>query len=464
MANHCLSTRVTASVLGLSCGLLAGVNTVSAEPPSAGDIAAEVSPVRLRQIIDHLAGFGTRHTLSDTASDTRGIGAARRWIKSELESYSRDSGGRLQVEFEEFDAPVIQRMPQGGRVVNIVATLPGAMPEAAGRHYYIVGHYDSMCTDIMDSTSGAPGANDDGSGTAAVMEAARILSRHPLDATVVFLCTAGEEQGLVGAKHHADEAAARGDDIRGVLSNDIVGSPLGPGGDPARATPDQIRLFSEGLPKNQTPEQLTRVRSLAGESDSPSRELARFIAEVADQEKTAVRPMLVLRQDRFLRGGDHSSFNEAGFPAIRFCEVSEDYRRQHQNVRDEPGPDGQPVHIGDLPQFVDENYLAGVTRLNITALVHLASAPSVPSDARVITAKLAYDTTLRWTASPEPDTAGYEVVWRATTSPTWEHVQNVGNVTEATINESKDNFFFGVRAYDRDGFRSPVAFPTAAKE
>lgn len=316
----------------------------------------------------------------------------------------------------------------------------------------------------MDPECDAPGANDDGSGTAAVMEAARVLAGQRLDATLVFLCTAGEEQGLIGAKYHADQAAARGEHIAAVLNNDIVGDPRGPGGDPATAARDRIRLFSEGLPRNPSATDLAKIRSLAAESDSPSRELARFIAEVANSEGTAVRPMLVFRLDRFLRGGDHSAFNDAGFAAVRFCEVHEDYKRQHQNVRQEPGPDGKPVRMGDLPEFVDEEYLAEVTRLNVTALVHLANAPSPPADARVITAQLSYDTTLRWSASPEPDVAGYEVVWRDTTSPTWQGVQDVGNATEATINQSKDNCFFGVRAYDKDGFRSPVAFPAAARE
>jgi hypothetical protein len=450
----------------LLASLLAGA-VASGAAVVAGDAAgaaADVSPERIRLLIDRLAGFGTRHSLSDTESPTRGIGAARRWIHEELKSYAAASGGRLEVQFEEFDAPPGPRVPAGTRMVNVVAILPGAMPEAAGRRYYIVGHYDSMCGDVMDPNCDAPGANDDASGTAAVMEAARVLASRRLDATIVFLCTAGEEQGLIGAKYHAEHAASRGEDIRAVLSNDIVGDPLGPGGDEATATRDRIRVFSEGLPRNAPAEALNRIRSLAGESDSSSRQLARFVADVAEREGLAVRPMLIFRLDRFLRGGDHSAFNEAGFPAIRFTEVHEDYRRQHQFVRDEAGDDGRTVRMGDLPEFVDEVYLADVTRLNVAALVHLASSPSPPADARIITAQLAYDTTLRWTASPEPDVAGYEVVWRDTTAPDWEHTLDVGNATEATINQSKDNVFFGVRAYDRDGFRSPVVFPGAARE
>jgi hypothetical protein len=218
------------------------------------------------------------------------------------------------------------------------------------------------------------------------------------------------------------------------------------------------------VPRNPSAQQLATIRSLAAESDSPSRQLARFIAEVAEHEKLPVKPMLVFRHDRFLRGGDHTTFNEVGFPAVRFTEVYEDYRRQHQNVRTEVGEDGEQMLIGDLPEFVDAAYVADVTRLNAAAIVHLANAPSPPGHARIITARLSYDTTLRWERSPEPDVAGYEIVWRATTAPVWEHVKDVGDVMEATIDESKDNVFFGVRAYDRDGYRSPVAFAGAGRE
>ncbi len=424
-------------------------------------VTALISPDHIRQIDNKLVSFGTRHSLSDPTSETRGVGAARTWIKSELESYSKD-GGRLQVAFEEFDAPPSVRIKNGAHLVNVVAVLTGTKYPA--RRYYVVGHYDSMPGDVMDPKADAPGANDDGSGTAAVMEIARVMAARPQESTIVFLCTVAEEQGLIGAKYHAEQAAARKDDIRAVLSNDIVGDPWGPGGDKSRSTPDLIRVFSEGVPRNPGAEELARIRNLAAESDSPSRELARYIADVADKENTAVKPMLVFRLDRFLRGGDHSSFNEAGYAAVRFTEVHEDYRHQHQNVRVVKDAAGNDVQYGDLPLGVDAEYMANVARLNCAALIHLANAPSSPSKARIITAELEYTTTLRWEASPEADVAGYEIVWRETTAPRWDHVKDVGNVTEATIDESKDNFFFGVRAYDKDGYRSPVAFPGAAKK
>lgn len=441
-----------AAVLGFgaACG---------ARPDTVKDITSQISPDRVRATIDRLVSFGTRHTLSDTTSETRGIGAARKWIKSELESFNA-GGGKLEVAFEEFDAPKSQRIKDGAHVMNVLAVLPGT--KYPDRRYYVVGHYDSMPGNVMDPDSDAPGANDDGSGTTAVIEIARVMAAHPQESTIVFLCTVGEEQSLVGARYHAENAADKKLDIRAVLSNDIVGDPWGPGGDKSKATPGLIRVFSEGLPRNPSAQELSRIRNLAGESDSPSRELARYIADVAQKEKTAVQPMLVFRLDRFLRGGDHSAFNEAGFTAVRFTEVHEDYRHQHQNVRKEKDQAGNEVQYGDLPEHVDAEYLANVARLNAAALIHLANAPSTPTNARIITAKLEYSTTIRWDKSPEDDVAGYEIVWRETTAPTWNHVKDLGNVTEATIDESKDNFFFGVRAYDKDGYRSPVAFPGSA--
>jgi Zn-dependent M28 family amino/carboxypeptidase len=434
-----------------------------ASPPTAKDVMSGIDVAYVKATNHKLASFGTRHSLSDAAHPTRGIGAARSWMKSEFESYNGGAEGKLQVSFEEFEPPVTGRVSKPTKFVNVVAVLPGTMPEATARRYYVVGHYDSMPTDVMDPNSDAPGANDDASGTTAVMAIARAMAKKPCESTIVFLCTAGEEQSLLGAKYHADQAAARKDDIRGVLSNDIVGDSMGPGGDPAKATPTLIRVFSEAIPRNPSAERLQSIRTLSSESDSTNRQLARYVVEIAEKEQTVVRPMLVFRQDRFLRGGDHSAFNDAGFTAVRFTEVHEDYRHQHQTPRKEM-VDGKEVQYGDLPEFVDHEYLTNVAKLNGAALVNLANAPSVPAKVRVITAKLEYWTTLRWDKSPEPDVAGYEVVWRETTMPVWRHLKDVGDATEVTIQESKDNFFFGVRAYDKDGYRSPVGFAGAARE
>ena len=425
-------------------------------PAEVTTTLADVSPARVKAIVAKLASFGTRHTLSDPTSTTRGIGAARSWIEGELAAIGAASGRSgdlsMQVAHESYVlAADGARIPREIELVNVVAVLPGAMPEARARRYIVVGHYDSRATDVMDATSDAPGANDDASGVAVALEAARVMSKHRWDATLVFLATAGEEQGLHGAKAHAKAARAAGLDVRAVLNDDIVGDPSSPrGGRYAGA----VRVFSEGIAASAD---LAEVRKLAIESDSPSRQIARFTVEIADLHRLDVRPVMVFRPDRFLRGGDHLAFNEVGYPAVRFTTVEETFERQHQDVREERG-----VRYGDDPEHVDASYLAGVTRLNVATLAHLANAPSPPAEPRIVTADLAIDTLLRWSRSPEPDVAGYEVVWRASTSPIWTDRRDVGNVTEARIPIGKDDVFFGLRAYDRDGYVSPVVFARAA--
>ncbi|MEL7485065.1 MAG: M28 family metallopeptidase, partial [Planctomycetota bacterium] len=441
-----------------------GLNAI--EPPEAvvDRLRAEVSGERLLSDVQTLADFGTRHTLSSVESDDRGIGAARRWLKAEFERIAAEAG-RDDVTVE-FDTHLVEadgrRIARDVDVVNVMCTIPGAMPGARDRLYYVIAHYDSRASDVNDSEIDSPGANDDASGTAACLELARLLMRERLDATVVLMPVAGEEQGLFGARKHAAAAVEAGLDLRAVLSNDVIGDPSGPGG---KMAADRVRVFSEGLPlalladPGRAERALRTMRSVASESDSESRQVARFMAEVADEHDLPVKPMLIYRPDRFLRGGDHTAFNDVGYPAVRLTEVYEDYDRQHQDVRNESGR-----QFGDLVEYIDAEYLAGVTLLNAVTLAHMANAPSGPGDARVIVAELTNDTTLRWEASPEPDVAGYEVVWRATDAGDWEHSRDVGNVTEATIDLSKDNWFFGVRAYDGDRYRSPVVFPRPARE
>lgn len=426
-----------------------------APPEEVGAILEAVSPESLENLVEGLASFGTRHTLSDTESETRGIGAARRWIHEKMRGYA--GGTLLEASFDRHTLPPDgRRIPRTTEIVNVVATLPGTMEEARDRRYYVIGHYDSRASDVMDAEIDAPGANDDASGVALLMELARVMSQQTFDSTLVFMATAGEEQGLYGAALHAEAAREQGVDLRAVLSNDVVGDPSNPLGEPA---PFKVRVFSQALPEDPTPEEYRRIRALGMETDSPSRQLARFVHQVASWEGLAVQPLLVFRNDRFLRGGDQSAFTRQGFPAVRFTEVYEGYTRQHQDVRTEEG-----VDYGDLAKHVDPEYLAGVTRLNGAVLAHLANAPSAPADARIVIAELTNETTLRWSASPEPDVRSYEVVWRKTMSPLWEHAKDVGNVTEITLPISKDNHFFGVRAYDRHGYRSPVSFAQAARE
>ncbi|MEM9372893.1 MAG: M28 family peptidase [Planctomycetota bacterium] len=452
--------------VGLKGGMETIAKRIMLEVPDR--VLAAVEPANLRAHVDMLAGFGTRHTASETESEFRGIGAARRWVRSAFEQAVDGSGrtGDLAPRVE-FDAHTVaadgRRILTDTEVVNVVCTIPGADPASRHRLYYVLAHLDSRASDPTDAVSDAPGANDDASGVAALIELARVLSAERLDSSVILVATSGEEQGLYGARLHAQAAKKAGADIRGVLNNDTIGNPLGADRREAR---DRVRILSESLPLEvlaQDPDRLStfvrQTRMLGSESDGISRQLARYIHEIGELHRAPVRAMLVFRPDRFLRGGDHTPFNELGFAGVRFCEVHEDYTQQHQNVRTENG-----IRYGDLPEFVDAEYLADVTRLNAVTLVHIANAPSTPSNARIIVANLDTDTTLRWDACPEPDVTGYEIVWRETTSPVWQESQDVGNTTEGTVDLSKDNWIFGVRSYDRDGYRSPVAFPMPARE
>lgn len=426
---------------------------------SVGAILRDVSAARLRADVDRLAAFGTRHTLSSTDDPACGIGAARRWLLEQLaaagEASGRSGAEALGVAFDEHVVGPGPRVPEPTRLANVVCTIPGTVPESAGRLHVAVAHYDSRATDVMDAESDAPGANDDGSGTAALLELARVLAPRRFDATIVLLAVAGEEQGLLGSRAHASAARDAGRDVRMVLGADMIGDPTGPGGE---RTDDRVRVFSEGLPRHLDDAALRAAAAMGASADGPSRQVARFVADVARRERTDVQPLLVFRNDRFLRGGDHTAFVEHGFPGVRLTELHESYDRQHQDVRVEEGRS-----YGDRPEHVDEEYLAGVTRLMAATLTHAARAPGAPRDCRVVVAGLAYDTTLRWSPCADPDTAGYEVVRRATTAPDWEHVHDVGDVTEATLPFTKDDWLLGLRAYDRDGHRSPVSFPAVAR-
>jgi len=311
----------------------------------------------------------------------------------------------------------------------------------------VTGHYDSRNSDTFDAKGDAPGANDDASGTAVSLECARVLSKLKLPATIVFLTVAGEEQGLNGSKHFAQMAKQQGWNIEAVLNNDIVGGNKGEGQDPS-----VVRVFSEGIPVAADEKQVRQIRGLGGESDSSSRELARYIAETGRSYDAGIRPLLIFRLDRYLRGGDHYSFNEEGFAAVRFTEFREDFNHQHQNVRTENG-----IEYGDLPKFVNFDYVASVARLNAATLASLASAPAPPAKVRLETANLENDSTLSWEASQ--GASSYEILWRSTSAPDWEHAQSVGNVTQATMKLSKDNVIFAVRAVNNQCHRSLAVVP-----
>jgi hypothetical protein len=309
-----------------------------------------------------------------------------------------------------------------------------------------------MCTSPTDAECDAPGANDDASGTAAVLEMARVMARYEFDATIIFMAVAGEEQGLVGSTYFAEQAREKNLDIEAMFTNDIVGNTLGGNGVRDRAT---VRVFSEGVPTSETAEEAGVRRGTGGENDSASRQLARFVKETGEHYVPGMRVMMVYRRDRYLRGGDHIPFLERGYAAVRFTEPNEEYKHQHQNVRVEGG-----VQYGDLPEFVDYGYVAQVARVNAANLAALALAPARPKNVGILTTRLTNDTDLKWDANAEADLAGYEIVWRDTTSPVWTNSRAVGRLTSYTMKGmSKDNYFFGVRAVDRQGNRSPVSFP-----
>ena len=413
------------------------------------------TPIARRNIghtISKLVSFGTRNTLSEQNSPVRGIGAARDWIYNEFLAIQKLSGGWLQVEKQSFEQPKANRIPQPTMITNIVATLPGMQSESVNRVYVVSGHYDSMCTSPTDEKCDAPGANDDASGVAAVLEMARTMSTRRFDATIIFMAVAGEEQGLLGSTYFAEQAKQKNLDIEAMFTNDIVGNTLGGNGVRDRNT---VRVFSEGVPSNETDAEANIRRGVGGENDSASRQLARFIKQVSEAYLPRINVKMIYRRDRYLRGGDHIPFLERGFPAVRFTEPNENYNHQHQNVRLENG-----VQFGDLREFVDVGYVAEVARVNTAALATLALAPATPKNVGLVTKRLTNDTDLQWDANKESDLAGYEIVWRETTSPVWTNGRIIGDVTSFTIEGmSKDNFFFGVRAIDKFGNRSPVGFP-----
>jgi len=435
-----------------------GSTAIAQQPVDAGprdqhieSALKQVSSSRVKESIDKLVSFQTRSTLSaqDPASIAagHGIGAAREWIKSEFESYSKDCGGCLEVKTDTFTDGPADRIPKPTEITNVYAILKGTDPDSAKRIVLVTGHYDSRNSDTLDTTGVAPGANDDGSGTAVSLECARVISRLTFPGTIVFLTVAGEEQGLNGSRHFAQMAKTGGWNIEAVLNNDIVGGDSNPQQD-ARV----VRVFSEGVPIVASDTDLRLIRNLGGESDSVSRELARYVAEVARTYDGDVQPMLVFRLDRYLRGGDHSAFNREGYAAVRFTEFREDYNHQHQYVRTENG-----VEYGDLPKFVDFDYVAAVVGLNAATLASLASAPAPPANVHLLTKQLQNDSTLTWDASP--GAADYDLLWRATTSPEWDHRQSVGKVTRITLPVSKDNVIFAVAAVDKEGHRSLPVVP-----
>jgi hypothetical protein len=426
--------------------------------PALLALLSQIDPNRIQATIEKLVSFGTRHTLSSQTDPARGIGAATSWVFEQMQGFAAASNGNMTVQQQSFVQPPSSRIPTPTEITNVIATLKGtASPE---RFYVITGHLDSRVTDVLNFTSDAPGADDDGSGVAVVLELVRLFATHQFPGTIVLATVAGEEQGLFGSTFMANQMAAAGNDVQGMFSNDIVGASQAFDG--TKPDPFTLRMFLEGIPSSASQSDISLMQSVGGENDGKSRQLGRFVAEVAPFSLTNMNVRLIWRRDRYLRGSDHLSFQGQGYAAARFTEPRENFDHEHQDVQVVNG-----VQFGDLPQFVDFDYVARVAKVNAAALWALASSPGTPKNLQIhVNPPPNFSgtnlTTLTWHANPESNLAGYEVVMRETTFPDWTSAIPVGNVTSVTLNISKDNVQFGLRAVDSNANRSPVAFPAVA--
>src|SRR6266568_2509638 len=458
------ATAVAAPVVSLAAPASAAqavtVSALTGPSPDPALVAMllKVDPARIRATVLRLTQFGTRHTASSQTDPVRGIGAATPWVFEQMQAIAATSSGRMTVQKQTFVQPVSNRIPVPTTITNVIATLKGtASPE---RFYVVTGHLDSRVTDVLDFTKDAPGADDDGSGVAVMLELTRLFATRQFPGTLVLATVAGEEQGLYGSAHMAAQMKAAGHDVQGMFSNDIVGASQA--WDGTRPDPHTVRLFVEGIPTAVTPAQISVMQSVGGENDGMTHQLARFVTDVAPSGLTGMNIRVIWRRDRYLRGSDHLSFQQQGYPAARFTEPRENFNHEHRDVEVING-----VQFGDLPQFVDFDYIARVARVNGAALWALATNPGTPKNLQIHTTPPdgfsgINTTTLSWDANTEADLAGYEVVMRETTSPDWTSAIGVGNVTTVTLNISKDNVQFGLRAIDKAGHRSPAAFPQVA--
>ncbi|MBW4890474.1 M20/M25/M40 family metallo-hydrolase [Mucilaginibacter sp. HMF5004] len=450
-------------VLIIMMAFCSQAQTTIKQDPAIKQMVDEVSDKNIEVIVSKLVSFKTRNTLSDTTSATEGIGAARNWIKSEMEKYAAASSGRMKVEFDSFTQAPGGRFDKPTILKNVVAILKGTDPTDT-RVYIVSGHYDSRVTDVMNANAVEPGAVDDASGTAVSMELCRVMAKRSFPATIIFLTVPGEEQGLNGSAHIAKRAKDEHWNIDAMLNNDIVGNTHGQDNDLKDNT--HVRVFSEGIPSidaaSRTDSLASRRAAAAitgligngGENDSQSRQLARYVKETAERYVEQLDVKLIYRRDRFLRGGDQTSFQLNGFTAVRFTEMNEDFTHQHQDLRTENG-----IVYGDLPEFADYPYIQKVARMNLSVLANLASSAAAPVNVGITTSGLTNKTTLKWeTPKLGKKPTGYYILMRETINPYWEKKFYVtGN--ETTLNYSKDNYFFAVQSVDADGHESLPIFP-----
>jgi hypothetical protein len=433
-----------------SSGVVHAQNAMTPLPldPQIVAAVAAVSADRLRATDEKLVSFGTRSTFSERSAPGRGIFAARDWLAGQFRAIAATTNGRMTVALDTYTQEAGPRVPRAVPISSVIATLKGDDP--SGRIVVIASHLDSRNTDDNDGVHDAPGADDNGSAVAQALEAARILAPMHVHATVVFAAFDSEEQGLYGSGHFAKSEKDAGANIDAVLNSDIIGSSTAHDG---TTHPYDVRLFSEAVGAATDPK---RLNALGSENDSPSRELARFAKETGEAYVPAMHIAMIYRMDRFLRGGDQSSFAEQGFPAVRYVEAAENFDHQHQNVRTEGG-----VEYGDLVKFMDFAYLARVVQINVADLATLALGPDRPANVKIVAKNLSYDTTLTWTAVPYA--TSYEIVRRRSQDQNWSIVTNVGDATTGTVNVSKDDWLFGVRSVDAQGRRSVAVFPDVSR-
>jgi Zn-dependent M28 family amino/carboxypeptidase len=411
----------------------------------------EISPDSLKSYINKLVSFGTRSTLSSTTDKKRGIGATREWVVQRFNEFAKNSNGRLTAFVD------TTTIPKDGRRVDVETNLGNAMAVLKGsdpnddRIYIISGHMDSRVTDVMNRTADSPGANDDGSGVAAVLECARIMSKHPFPATIIFVGVSGEEQSLLGSGYLANQAKSKNWNVDAMLNNDIMGS--NNSNETNIIDNTRLRVFSEGISVLDTGRAAASIRSLGLENDGKSRQLARYVKEIGERYVDNLEVVMIYRSDRFLRGGDHTPFLQRGYAAVRLTEMNENYNHQHQDLRTDKG-----IVYGDLPEFMDFEYLRKNTGINLATLANLAKAPSIPQEVRIDVRNLTNTSTINWKAPKNGKVKGYYVLIRETTSPVW---QKKIFTTEATITlpYSKDNYFFAVQSVNESGNESLAVIP-----